>query len=211
MTADIEKALARADPELGRAIAVVTARIGRQRISPSQTAPFESLVRAIVHQSVSGKAAATTFSRLREAFVGALTPSKILAKDDGFLATVGLSGTKTHTIRSLAEWFVANPETAKTLPEASSDDVIAALTGIAGIGTWTVNVFLIFDLGRPDIMPAGDLGIRRGVQLVYGLEHVATQQQVREKAQLWRPYRSIASIYLWNAVKLKLTESDLSR
>ena len=87
---------------------------------------------------------------------------------------------------------------------------LAALTGIAGIGAWTANVFLIFDLGRLDVMPAADLGIRRGVQLVYGLKGVATARQVQEKALLWRPYRSIASVYLWNAIKLKIAPNDLT-
>jgi DNA-3-methyladenine glycosylase II len=90
-------------------------------------------------------------------------------------------------------------------------DVVATLTSIAGIGAWTANVFLIFSLGRLDVMPVGDLGIRRGVQLAYGLKSVATPTLVQEKAELWRPYRSVASIYLWTAVKLRLSSSDLKQ
>jgi 3-methyladenine DNA glycosylase/8-oxoguanine DNA glycosylase len=206
---EIEDALIRADADLGRVIRVVIARVGRQRIAPSRAAPFEALVRAIVYQSVSGKAAAAIFTRLKEAAGGTFTPAKILAKPQGSLMSAGLSKSKAHAIRSLAEWFTANRKTAKALPALPDDDVIAALTGIAGIGAWTVNVFLIFNLGRLDVMPAGDLGIRRGVQLVCGLEDVATPKQVRERAQLWRPYRSIASIYLWTAVKLKVGPGDL--
>ena len=95
------------------------------------------------------------------------------------------------------------------MPDLPDEDVVAALTCIAGIGAWTANVFLIFNLGRLDVMPASDLGIRRGVQLAYELKGVATPKQVQEKAELWRPYRSIASIYLWTAVKLRLSCPDL--
>jgi DNA-3-methyladenine glycosylase II len=210
LASDTEEQLVTADPELGRVMTAVIARIGRLRISPSRTAPFESLVRAVIYQSVSGSAATAIFSRLKEAFAGVLTPTKLLSTADGSLMAVGLSKSKAHAIRGLAEWFVADPMTARALPQAPDDEVIAALTGIAGIGAWTVNVFLIFDLGRLDVMPASDLGIRRGVQLVCRLQQVATQKQVHERAQLWRPYRSIASIYLWNAVKLKIGPGDLN-
>lgn len=102
-----------------------------------------------------------------------------------------------------------NRRTAAALPKLPDEDVVEALTGIAGIGAWTVNVFLIFGLGRLDVMPANDLGIRRGVQLAYALKDLATPQQVHEKAELWRPHRSIASIYLWRAVKLKIAVNEL--
>jgi DNA-3-methyladenine glycosylase II len=207
---DIEAELAQADPALGRVFAAVIARIGRQRIRPSRAAPFEALARAIVYQSVSGRAAAAIFIRLKETIGGPLTPVKILAMPEGSMMAAGLSGSKTDAIRNLAAWFAANRKTVEALPELPDDDVVKALTAIAGIGAWTVNVFLIFSLGRLDVMPAGDLGIRRGVQLVYGLDDVATPKQVQETAQLWRPYRSIASIYLWNAVKLKIAPDDLA-
>jgi DNA-3-methyladenine glycosylase II len=207
---DFEGELARADPALGRVIAVVVGRIGQQRITPSRAAPFEALVRAIVYQSVSGKAAAVIFARLKQAVGGTVSPAKILGMSEESIASVGLSKSKSRAVLNLAEWFAANRKKAKTLPELPDEEAVAALTGIAGIGSWTANVFLIFNLGRLDVMPAADLGIRRGVQLVYGLKGVATPKQVHEKALLWRPYRSIASIYLWNAVKLKIAPNDLT-
>ena len=91
------------------------------------------------------------------------------------------------------------------------DKVVETLTAIPGIGAWTVNVFLIFNLGRLDVMPAADLGIRRGVQLTDGFRAMSTRKQVLERSQAWRPYRSIASIYLWQAAKLKLGPNDLNR
>jgi DNA-3-methyladenine glycosylase II len=180
---DVEAELAQADPALARVIAAVVARIGRQRITPSRAAPFEALARAIIYQSVSGPAGAEIFARLKETVGGSLTPAKILAMPQGSMMAAGLSKSKADAIRNLAAWFAANRKTAEALPELPDDDVVKALTAVAGIGAWTVNVYLIFNLGRPDVMPASDLGIRRGVQLVYGLEDVATPRQVHEKAQ----------------------------
>ena len=176
---------------------------------PSRASPFEALTRAIVYQSVSGNAAAAIFARLK-IVAGTLTTGRVTALTPAAIMSAGLSKSKTKAILSFAEWFSANRRTAKALPMLSNEEVIAALTDISGIGLWTANVFLIFNLGRPDVMPANDLGIRRGVQLVYGLKGIATARQVHDKALLWRPYRSIASIYLWNAVKLKVSAADLA-
>jgi DNA-3-methyladenine glycosylase II len=205
----IERRLTLADPALGRVINAVVARIGPQRIAPSGATPFEALVRAIVYQSVSGKAAASIFARLKESLTEPLTPTKVAAQRPRSLAAAGLSGTKVRTVRGLAEWFVENRKLAKALPTLPDEDVVAALSAIPGIGAWTVNVFLIFNLGRLDVMPAADLGIRRGVQLMAGLRAVATRKQVLERSKAWRPYRSIASVYLWQAAKLKLGPNDL--
>jgi 3-methyladenine DNA glycosylase/8-oxoguanine DNA glycosylase len=207
---DIEEQLTRTDPDLGRVIAAVIARVGPQRITPSKAAPFEALVRAIVYQSISGKAAASIYARLKAAVKGSVTPAELQATAQDTLTALGISKSKVRGIRSLAEWFAANREFTTALPALPDDEVIATLTDITGIGVWTVNVFLIFNLGRLDVLPAADLGIRRGVQLVYGLPNVATAKQVRERADLWRPYRSVASTYLWNAVKLKLSPAMLA-
>lgn len=205
---DIEALLSKADPALGRVIEAVRAKIGRQRIMPSRASPFEALTRAIVYQSVSGNAAAAIFARLK-IVAGTLTPRRVTALTPAAIMSAGLSKAKTQAIRSLAEWSSANRRTAKALPTLPDKEVIEALIDIPGIGVWTANVFLIFNLGRLDVMPANDLGIRRGVQLVCGLKGVATGRQVHDKALLWRPYRSIASIYLWNAVKLRVSAADL--
>jgi DNA-3-methyladenine glycosylase II len=206
---NFEKTLTIADPPLGRVIAAVIARIGRQQIIPSPMTPFEALARAIVYQSVSGDAAATIFARLQQAVGKPFNHTKLLRMPERSILEVGLSKTKSQAIRNLAEWFRANRKVATALPDMPDEDVVSALTGIVGIGIWTANVFLIFNLGRLDVMPASDLGIRRGVQLTYQLQGVATPKQVKEKSQGWRPYQSIASIYLWNAVKLNLSADDL--
>jgi DNA-3-methyladenine glycosylase II len=208
----IESRLTVADPALGYVIAAVVARIGPQRIAPSRVSAFEALVRAVVYQSVSGKTAASIFARLKDVVPEPLTPLKVLARRPQSLAqAAGLSNAKARTIRGLAEWFESNAKLASTLPTLPDDEIVEVLGVIPGIGAWTVNVFLIFNLGRLDVMPAADLGIRRGVQLTDGLPVIATPKQVLERSRSWSPYRSIASIYLWQATKLKLGPNDLSK
>jgi DNA-3-methyladenine glycosylase II len=205
-----EQRLARADVELGLLIAAVATRIGPQRIKPSKAAPFESLVRAVVYQSVSGKAAATIFKHLKEQLGGYVRPAIVIKKAPSALNSAGLSASKARAICGLARWFCANPSVARRLTAMSDDKIIATLITIPGIGVWTVNVFLIFSLGRKDVIPAGDMGIRRGVQLISQLPQPASPEQVQERSQRWQPHRSLASVYIWNAVKLNLSQNDLN-
>jgi DNA-3-methyladenine glycosylase II len=190
-------------------IDAVIARAGPMRIVPSRATPFEALVRAVVYQSVSGKAAASIFARLQQAVARPITPSTVLELRSQSLAKAGLSTAKAQAIRELAKWFTSRRKLAKALATLPDNEIGEALSVIPGIGAWTVNVFLIFNLGRPDVMPAADLGIRRGVQLMDGLRTVATPRQVLERSLKWQPYRSLASIYLWQAIRLKLGPGDL--
>jgi DNA-3-methyladenine glycosylase II len=203
----VDEHLARADPDLGHLIAAVTAEVGRQSVKPSLTPPFEALVKAIVYQSVSGKAAAAIFLRLKAALNSAIIPAKVVALSPQELMKLGLSGAKARSIRALGEWFTTNRELAKALPTLSDAEIVETLTAIPGIGAWTVNVFLIFNLGRPDVLPAADRGIRRGMQLAYRMRDVATVKEVLERSQRWLPYRSTAAKYLWQAAKLKRTQN----
>jgi DNA-3-methyladenine glycosylase II len=205
----IEDRLTAADPALGRLITAVIARKGRQRITPLRAKPFEALVRAVVYQSVSGKAAASIFARLQRIVGKQLSPSKVISQSPQSLARAGLSGAKVQTIRSLAEWFASNPKLARRLQRLPDDEIVGTLGEIPGIGTWTINVFLIFDLGRRDVMPTADLGTRRSLQLIDGSRSAPTAKQLAERSKVWSPYRSIASIYLWQAGKLKLRPNDL--
>ena len=168
-------------------------------------------IRAVVYQSVSAKAAASIFGRLKETVKDPLAPSKVVALPPKFIIEAALSNAKGRTIQNLAEWFTPNRRLAKALPTLSDDELVQTLTTIPGIGTWTVNVFLIFTLGRLDVMPAADLGIRRGLQMANGLPAMSTPKQVLERSQAWRPYRSIASIYLWQAAKLKIGPNELNK
>jgi 3-methyladenine DNA glycosylase/8-oxoguanine DNA glycosylase len=204
-----EKQLAASDRALGVVIAFVIRKIGPQHIAASRSKPFEALARAIVHQSVSGPAAATIFARLKGSVGSPFVPKKVLDFLERTGSNTGLSNAKVGALKRLATWFADNPKQAKALPTLPDGDVTATLTAIPGIGPWTVNVFLIFNLGRLDVIPSGDLGIRRGVQLVSGFKTIATPKQVVNRAARWKPYRSIASVYLWNAVKLKVAADDL--
>jgi DNA-3-methyladenine glycosylase II len=204
-----ERTLAKADPDLGRLIAVVIERSGPRHVAPSPTSPFEALVRAVVYQSVSAKAAAAIFARLKTLVGRPFSPAKIAAMSETAIAGAGLAKSKARAIANLAAWFLANRNQAKALAELPDEEVVAALTSIPGIGPWTVNVFLIFNLGRPDVMPADDLGIRRGVQLIARMKATPTAKQVRKRSSLWRPYRSVASMYLWTSTRLKLSQTDL--
>lgn len=177
---DIEAALSSADPKLGKLIKIVMSKIGKPRPPFSKASPFEALLRAIIYQRMAGKAAATIYKRLQLLVKGALTPNRIIALSHDRLRAIGLSDSKAKYARNLSEWFNDNRKTAKNLTAMSNDEVIAAFTRIPGIGVWTANVSLIFNLRRLDVVPASDLGIRRGVQLVYGLKSIATPELVQK-------------------------------
>jgi DNA-3-methyladenine glycosylase II len=204
----VTRRLSQMDPALGRVIAAVSARIGPQRIVPSRTTAFEALTRAIIYQSIAGKAAAAIFARLKET-MKPLSPRKVAAVCPSSLARIGVSRTKAETLHALAIWFLSNRRLADALPTLADEKIVETLTAIPGIGAWTANVFLIFNLGRPDVLPAGDLGIRRAITLAYSLPGRATPMEVIKRSQAWRPYRSLASIYLWQFMRLKLTADDL--
>lgn len=204
---NVEQYLSRADPHLGRLIATVVPRFGRQRITPSTRTPFAALVQSVTYQQLAGPAAAAIHGRLRRLVPGAFTPNKVVALTLEALRGIGLSNAKARYIRSIAEWFVAHPNARRQLRAMSDEQVTETLTGIDGIGPWTANVFLMFELGRPDVVPAQDLGIRKGVQLAYRLKEVPKPAFVSQIALRWRPHGSIASLYLWQAARLKLGAS----
>jgi DNA-3-methyladenine glycosylase II len=161
------------------------------------TDPFRALVSAIISQQLSTKAAATIKARL-DALVGApLTPRRIAAISDDALRSVGLSRQKISYLRDLCA-RVANHELAlDRLDVMTDDEVVAALTGVKGIGRWTAEMFLMFRLHRPDVLPVGDLGIIKAVQRAYGLRKVPTPERLTKLGEQWRPYRSVACWYLW--------------
>jgi 3-methyladenine DNA glycosylase/8-oxoguanine DNA glycosylase len=197
--------LASSDPELARLIDAV----GPPRLVIGKIrTPFEMLLRSIVYQQLSGKAAATIYSRVEALFApGRPEPQMLLGLDDVLLREAGMSWAKVAGARDLAEKTAA-----KSLPSLSDlhkmadDEIVTALTRIRGIGPWTVEMLLIFRLGRPDVLPATDLGVRKGVKLTYGLVDVPTPEEVRGRGEAWRPFRSLASWYLWRAVDGVLPE-----
>jgi DNA-3-methyladenine glycosylase II len=211
-TVDIERFLSKKDFALGQAIKIVRAECGQPLRPPRSTDnPFQALVRAVIYQRVSEASGSTVFSRLEEIAGGKLTPAKILSITAGRIQKAGLAQSKAIYIVSLAKWFDANPKIVKKLPAMSDGEVIDALTAIQGIGLWTVNVFLLFNLGRLDVAPAPDAVIRGIAKTVYGLKAPPSVEFVKEKMEAWRPYRSIATMYLYQARKLKLTPADIRR
>ena len=195
-------ALRHADPVIARLIAEygkpdgVLARRGRR---PGDA--YGALLRSIVGQQLSTKAARTIYERLSGLFGGrAPTPRELLEIDPEQLRDVGLSRAKVAYLHDLAEHVEDGELDLEHLAELPADEVSAQLTAIKGLGQWTVDMFLIFHLGRPDILPVGDLGIRRAVQIAYELDELPAPAQLERIAESWRPWRSLACLYLWRSL-----------
>jgi DNA-3-methyladenine glycosylase II len=162
--------------------------------------PFGALLKAIVSQQLSTKAARTIYSRLMALFDGAPTPSALSRLTDEQLRAVGLSSQKLRYMRDLGTRVQDGSLPLHTLDSMSDDEVIAALTQVKGIGRWTAEMFLMFRLHRPDVLPVGDLGIVKAVQRAYGLRKTPTPERLHEIGEAWRPYRSVACWYLWRSL-----------
>jgi DNA-3-methyladenine glycosylase II len=189
------QALAASDPVM----AMLVETYGEPQRPELRGQVYGALLRAIVGQQLSVRAAQAIYGRLLERFGGRPpTPAEVLADDPDELRTaVGLSHAKVAYLRSLAEHVESGELGIDELTKLSDEDAIAALTAVKGIGTWSAHMFLMFTLGRSDVLPVGDLGIRRAVQRAYGLEALPTMPEVEALGEPWRPYRTLASLYLW--------------
>jgi DNA-3-methyladenine glycosylase II len=159
---------------------------------------FEALARSIVYQQISGNVASAILGRLGEAV---RTPQGVLALTDEAMRGAGLSRQKTAYLRDLAERTASGEVSFRRLPRMNDDQVIAHLTRVKGIGVWTAQMFLLFALERPDVLPTGDLGVKTAVQRAYGLEALPTPVELTRIAEPWRPYASVASWYLWRSLE----------
>ncbi len=201
-------ALSEADEYLRRADHVLRGLIdGGGPIDPredrrgSRPDAFEAIARAMVGQQLSTKAAASIWERLLEAAGGApLHPAKLLELDREALRSAGLSGSKVAYLRELAERVESGELELARIAELPDEDVIAELIEIKGVGRWTAEMFLIFHLGRPDVVSTGDLGIRRAVELAYGLDELPGPTELERIAEPWRPHRTLACLYLWRSL-----------
>ena len=164
---------------------------------------YGMLVRSIAGQQLSTRAAAAIYARLLDRFGGhPPTPEEVLADDPDELRTAaGLSHAKVRYLRSLAEHILDGSLQLDRLSALSDDEVMAALTAVSGIGPWSAQMFLMFHLRRPDVLPSGDLGIRRAVMIRYGLPAMPKPAEVDAIGERWRPYRSLASMYLWRSLR----------
>ena len=163
---------------------------------------YAALVRSIVGQQLSTRAARAIFGRLTERFGGRPpTPAEVLADDpDEFRVAAGLSRAKVTYLRSLAEHVLDGSLQLDRLDELPDDEVAAELEAIRGLGRWSAHMFLMFQLGRPDVLAVGDLGIRRATMVRYGLPALPSPAELEEIAEPWRPYRSLACRYLWRSL-----------
>jgi DNA-3-methyladenine glycosylase II len=161
------------------------------------TNPFKALARAIVGQQLSAKAAATIFSRFEGLYDAFPTPAQVLATPDERLRAVGLSSQKLGYLRDLCRRIEEGQLPLDVLERMEDEAVIEALTQVKGVGRWTAEMFLIFRLQRPDVLPVGDLGIVRAVQRAYKLRKAPSPDRLTRIGEAWRPYRSVACWYLW--------------
>ena len=205
MSSAARAALAGADPTM----AALIERIGEidiatrlQRRSEERPADaYGALLRAIVGQQLSTKAARTIYGRILALFEGSTPPpERLLEASEADLRAAGLSGRKVEYVRDLAAHVISGELELNRLGELSDEAVIAEIVAVRGLGRWTAEMFLIFHLERPDVLSGGDLGIRKAVQIEYRLREMPTPQRVLEIGEPWRPHRSLASLYLWESL-----------
>jgi DNA-3-methyladenine glycosylase II len=190
-----QRHLGRRDPVLKRLIAAV----GPCTLTPNPDG-FRVLVRAIVSQMISTKAAESISARLETVLGGSrVTPARILAATDESMRGAGLSASKVRALRDLAERARNGALPFDRLPEMEDDEVVERLVAVRGIGAWTAQMFLIFSLGRLDVLPVADLGLRAGVQDQFGLDALPDRAKLHELAAPWQPFRSVATWYLWRS------------
>ena len=191
----------RADPVMARLIddhhKLVRADLKRERGGDA----YGALVRSIVGQQLSTKAAATIYGRMLELFGGHTpTPKELLEVDPDKIRAAGLSRPKIAYLRDLAVHVEEGTLELERLPDLPDEEVTAQLTAIKGLGQWTADMFLMFHLGRPDILPVGDQGIRRAVMVEYRLRKLPDPKRLEKIAKPWRPYRTLACLHLWSSL-----------
>ncbi len=185
-------------------MAALIARSLRYNIKPAPLIrPFDALAESIAYQQLSGKAAATIFGRVRALFPRRkyLDPEKILATPDESFRAAGLSRSKIAAVKDLAAKTIdGTVPSARAIARMSDEEIILRLTEVRGIGRWTVEMLLLFDLGRPDVWPVDDYGVRKGFAKIFGRRKLPTPKQLMKLGEKWRPYRSVAAWYFWRAL-----------
>ncbi|MDH3690704.1 MAG: DNA-3-methyladenine glycosylase 2 family protein [Gammaproteobacteria bacterium] len=194
--------LRRSDEQL----AALMRRVGRFALVPrSNMTPFHELLRAIIYQQLSGKAASAIYKRILK-LLGARKPSPraILELSTEELRVAGLSRSKIISVKDLAHKTIEGMVPGKRrLQKMEDKEIVAKLVAVRGVGQWTAEMLLIFNLGRPDVLPVSDLGVRKGFMLAYQTGVMPTEAELQQYGERWRPYRSVASWYLWRANDLE--------
>src|ERR1041385_5856245 len=185
-------------------MAALIARSRRYEIQPAVSIrPFDALAESIAYQQLNGKAAAAIWNRVRALYPKRkrLDPAKVLATPDETLRAAGLSRAKIAAIKDLsAKTLNGTVPSSRLLLRMSDDDIVARLTTVRGIGRWTVEMLLLFELGRPDVWPVDDYGVRKGFAKTFGKRKLPTPKQLMKHGEKWRPYLSLAAWYFWRAV-----------
>jgi 3-methyladenine DNA glycosylase/8-oxoguanine DNA glycosylase len=193
--------LREADPVMARLID----EVGPCRLEPTGASPFRALARSIVYQQLSGKAAATILGRVIALFPEREfpRPEDLLAESDERLRGAGLSQNKLRALRDLAEKTLAGIVPSRDdMGTMSDEEIIERCSEVRGVGRWTVEMLLMFHLGRPDVLPVDDLGIRKGAALIYRMRKLPDARRLLKTGAPWRPNRTVASWYLWRATEL---------
>jgi 3-methyladenine DNA glycosylase/8-oxoguanine DNA glycosylase len=185
-------------------MAELIARSRRYNITPAiSVRPFDALAESIAYQQLTGKAAATIFGRVRALYPKRkwLDPKQLLATPDEALRAAGLSRAKTAALKDLASKTIdGTVPSGRALLRMTDDEIITRLTTVRGIGRWTVEMLLLFDLGRPDVWPVDDYGVRKGFAKTFRRRELPTPKQLMKLGEKWRPYRSVAAWYFWRAL-----------
>lgn len=180
-------------------------RVGRCTLAPrTEWTHFDALVRSIVYQQLSGKAAATIHGRVLQLIGdGSEAPRRIAATSHEMLRSAGLSTAKANYVRNLAEHVLDGSLPIESLHELADDEIVAALTQVKGIGRWSAQMFLMFRLGRPDVLPELDLGVQKGIQKAYRMRKLPNPKQVLRRGEKWSPYRTVGSWYMWRILDVE--------
>jgi DNA-3-methyladenine glycosylase II len=195
------KHLRRADPVMKSVIDTLGPLDVEARRRGRPTDSYGVLIRSIVGQQLSTKAARTIFERMIQLWGGKTpTPEQLLATDPEAIRGAGMSRPKVSYLRDLAERVLDGRLELDRLGKLSDEEISTELVAVKGIGQWSADMFLIFHLGRPDVLPVGDLGVRRAAQNVYALPEMPAPDALFEMGEPWRPYRSLASLYLWRSL-----------
>jgi DNA-3-methyladenine glycosylase II len=183
-----------------RAIAELLARHGPIRLPPPAASPFEALVESIQYQQLAGAAAAAIHARLVALFPSGMTPEAMLALPEDALRRAGLSGAKAASVRDLAAKVLDGTVPLGRIGLVADDEVVRRLSAVRGIGPWTADMFLIFQLRRVDVWPVLDYGVQKGYAMAFGLDHVPKPRELMAVGDRFRPYRTVAAWYCWRTV-----------
>jgi DNA-3-methyladenine glycosylase II len=194
-------ALREADPVMARLIDEHGTAVRRDMRRERPGDPYGALLRSVVSQQLSTRAASTIYGRMMDIFGGHVpTPKQLLAADPEEIRAAGLSRPKIAYLRDLAQHVEDGTLELDRLDELPDEEVSAQLTAVKGLGQWTADMFLMFHLRRPDVLPVGDQGIRRAVQVQYRMRKLPDPKRLEKVARPWRPYRTLACLYLWSSL-----------